>query len=215
MSTSSRDRQPGADALQSADQSASDRPRMKPPKRELGRPSDSLARQVQDRLDAGPAWQWWDEPSAREPWHLVALLHRAWIAVAESILLSMAQPPDRRSHLLGDTLALVRIAEKPCPQVSLATFLGESKATISRRARRLERAGLVTRQGSWRDGRVSHVTATPDGRAQAERTKSQCADLIDLWFEHIPPEDRELLQGWLLLLITEGRRAADFALWPR
>lgn len=60
----------------------------------------------------------------------------------------------------------------------LATMLGIDNSTLTPRAQRLERDGLVTRQPDPHDGRVAVLMITPEGRQVLERLQMSRRELL-------------------------------------
>ena len=99
-------------------------------------------------------------PAARQPvsWAIFALA-RAHRALATELLAEHGLFP-------GQELTLFYLWENDgVPQKELVDALRLDHSTIAKSVRRLEVAGLVRRERSAEDGRVSLVSLTPAGRA--------------------------------------------------
>jgi DNA-binding MarR family transcriptional regulator len=113
-----------------------------------------------------------------------------------------------REHGLGegdfDVLAALRRAGAPYERApgELADFTMVTTGAMTKRVDRLERAGLVTRRPSERDGRGRVVALTAAGRALIDRAfRAHMANerrLLDV----LDPDEADLLEGllrrWLL-----------------
>lgn len=74
-----------------------------------------------------------------------------------------------------------------CSQKDLLTALGLDHSTIAKSVQRLEKAGLVRRERSLDDGRVTLVHLTDAGRALQEPVQDIWRDLEARW-THLDPE---------------------------
>lgn len=83
-----------------------------------------------------------------------------------------------------DLLGALRRLDRPLTPTRLAREMFVSGAAVTKRLRRLEERGLVTRRADDRDRRVTHVSLTPVGLA-----------LVDRLIREMTAHDAELLAG--------------------
>lgn len=84
-----------------------------------------------------------------------------------------------------------------------------SGAATTKRLRRLEERGLVSRRTDSRDRRVSHLSLTEQGRQFVDRTLPDQLGYERTLLDGLPAEHQEALAALLaeLLLLLEGRLA--------
>jgi DNA-binding MarR family transcriptional regulator len=96
----------------------------------------------------------------------------------------------------------------PCSAADLGREIGLDRTTVTRRADRLERAGLLQRQPDPADGRATLLALTDDGRAAISATRRQLAaaieDALDTW----PRADAQAFARLLRRFVDEGPFAA-------
>ncbi|MFE3183391.1 MarR family winged helix-turn-helix transcriptional regulator [Streptomyces violascens] len=96
----------------------------------------------------------------------------------------------------------------PCSAADLGREIGLDRTTVTRRADRLERAGLLQRQPDPADGRATLLALTDDGRAAVSATRRQLAaaieDALDTW----PRADAQAFARLLRRFVDEGPFAA-------
>jgi DNA-binding MarR family transcriptional regulator len=88
----------------------------------------------------------------------------------------------------------------------LASLTLRSKSAMTRLADRIEAAGLVRRDSSESDRRVTFVSLTDEGRALIERVKPSGAQImIDRFTSHLTPEDARFITAVLSrVLVANG-----------
>jgi DNA-binding MarR family transcriptional regulator len=131
---------------------------------------------------------------------------------------------DERRRTLGrlgidaatlDLLSTLRRAGRPYRLTSgaLAELTLVSAGAISQRVARAERAGLVVRERSAEDGRLSYVRLTPDGHVLIERTVDQLLGYEDDLLSALTHAQRDELSGLLRVLLASlpGRVGGDVA----
>ena len=112
----------------------------------------------------------------------------------------------RASHQLGLSAyaVLLRLARAPACRLRMTELAAAAPLTlsgISRMVGRLERDGLVRREGSAEDGRVACATLTSDG---AKRLRAAHQTYLDgvrrLFLAHFSEQELETLDGYWLRL---------------
>ncbi len=86
-----------------------------------------------------------------------------------------------------------------------------SAGAISQRVTRAERQGLVTRERSGADGRLSYVTLTADGHALIERSVDELLRHEEALLSALAPAQREALSGLLRVLLADLNQHAPAA----
>ena len=92
---------------------------------------------------------------------------------------------------------LIALAESPDEALrmgGLATMTLRSRSAMTRLADRIEVAGLIRRDASDTDRRVTYVALTDGGRALIERVKPPAAQImIEHFTSHITPQEARLV----------------------
>jgi len=118
----------------------------------------------------------------------------------------MARRLRQESDTGGDTsptltAALATLArEGPLTPSALAQRERIQRPTATRVVARLEAAGLVTRTSDPADGRVSHVTIAPAGRALLKRIRSRKNEYLARRLRELTPAERRTLADAAALL---------------
>lgn len=108
----------------------------------------------------------------------------------------------RASHQLGLSAyeVLLRLARAPACRLRMTELAAAAPLTlsgISRMVGRLERAGLVRREGSAEDGRVACATLTKDGVARLRAAHQTYLDGVRrLFLAHFSEPELETLNGY-------------------
>jgi DNA-binding MarR family transcriptional regulator len=98
--------------------------------------------------------------------------------------------------------ALIPITrEGALPLSALAVELGLHKATVTSLAKRLEKAGYVSRKADEEDGRVFYLELTDRGRAAASITESVMTDVSSKAFGGVTTDDLAALRRTLFQII--------------
>jgi DNA-binding MarR family transcriptional regulator len=98
--------------------------------------------------------------------------------------------------------ALIPITREGALSLStLAAELGLHKATVTSLAKRLEKAGYVSRKADEKDGRVFYLELTDRGRAAVIITESVMADVSAKAFGGVTTEDGAALRRTLFQII--------------
>lgn len=137
----------------------------------------------------------------REPCWLDDREQRAWRAyVAMDAQLTAAlhrQMQDETGLSLADFAVLVQLTDRPEARVrilELADDLQWEKSRLSHQLTRMQRRGLVDRQGCPGDARGSFVVLTDVGRAAIERAApAHVRTVRDLVFDHLSPDQVDTL----------------------
>jgi DNA-binding MarR family transcriptional regulator len=161
------------------------------------------ARDANDAVDA--IQQAWERERPGTPAGSIGVITRIWRAAK---LLS----DERRRTLsrLGidaatlDLLSTLRRAGEPYRLTAgaLAELALVSAGAITQRVARAERAGLVVRERSADDGRVSYVRLTPEGHALTERTVDELLGHEDGLLSVLTSAQRTELSDLLRILLT-------------
>jgi DNA-binding MarR family transcriptional regulator len=103
-----------------------------------------------------------------------------------------------------DLLSTLRRAGPPYRLTAgtLAELTLVSAGAISQRVARAQREGLVSRERSGADGRLSYVTLTQTGHALIERSVDELLRHEESLLEALAPADRENLSTLLRLLLA-------------
>ena len=104
---------------------------------------------------------------------------------------------------LGDVEVLRMLSRYPRGGSDIAPRLGRSPQWVSRVLRRLEEDGLVSREPSWRDGRIVESRVTDRGLDLLDEVDAR-QDIAVRWaFEGAGPQARPLLVALLLVLADD------------
>lgn len=98
---------------------------------------------------------------------------------------------------LGGMLLLTLGEREPASVQSLIDALGRDKSQISRLIQSLERKGLLLREKSETDGRVSLLRLTAIGRDQLERIEDVLTLIVDQLFSPLSEAERDLFSNLL------------------
>ncbi|MFI6850543.1 MarR family transcriptional regulator [Kitasatospora sp. NBC_00085] len=96
----------------------------------------------------------------------------------------------------------------PCSAADLGREVGLDRTTVTRRADRLERAGLVERRPDPADGRATLLALTDDGRTVIAATRRQLALGIEHALAAWPEADARDFARLLRRFVDEGPFAA-------
>lgn len=112
---------------------------------------------------------------------------------------------DRRVRDLGLTRAqwlfLYYLSRQPgCTQSELADLLQMEKITISRQAKRLEKAGWIARSDHSEDARAYRLVLTPRAEKIISRLEERADRLRDDYLDGISPPRRSTLLAELTLI---------------
>ena len=91
---------------------------------------------------------------------------------------------------IGGMLLLTLGEREPADMQSVVEALGRDKSQISRLVQRFERQGLLTRQKSDLDGRVSVLRLTDNGHDQLQKIQDALTTVIDSLFVGVSQEER-------------------------
>ena len=125
-------------------------------------------------------------------------------------LLLLARMIDRESQKLLDEKFGLSLAEwrllaiatsiGPCTASEIGTAGEIDRAEISRALRKLEPAGLLTRNPDPNHGKRLIITATPAGLELAERVKTDRRRFFDRILSRIPEDERKQIDRQLLAM---------------
>ncbi len=107
---------------------------------------------------------------------------------------------------LGGML-LLTIGERGSVDIqSVVAALGRDKSQISRLIQRFERKGLLTRETSPTDGRVSLLSLTKSGRDQVESIKDVLTVIVDGLFNGLSRDEKAMFAAILERVLMEDER---------
>ncbi|GHF78187.1 hypothetical protein GCM10018790_65190 [Kitasatospora xanthocidica] len=96
----------------------------------------------------------------------------------------------------------------PYSAADLGREIGLDRTTVTRRADRLEQAGLLRRQPDPADGRATLLALTDDGRTAVEATRQRLATGIEESLATWPQADAQAFARLLRRFVDEGPFAA-------
>ncbi len=97
----------------------------------------------------------------------------------------------------------------PLSAADLGREIGLDRTTVTRRADRLERTGLLERRPDPADGRATLLALTDDGHATVAVTRRRLAADIETALAGWPPEDARTFARLLRRFLDEGPFAPD------
>ncbi len=113
-------------------------------------------------------------------------------------LQSRASNFDRKSVGPGGGIILMTLAEMGCTGLNeLTNRVARDKSQMTRTIQSLERKGLVLREPSLTDGRVSMVSLTPEGVKVVQELMAAVSNVIDEILEPISSTDKQTLKRLL------------------
>ncbi|MER5813016.1 MarR family transcriptional regulator [Streptomyces sp. NPDC002033] len=92
----------------------------------------------------------------------------------------------------------------PRSAAELASEVGLDRSGVTRRATRLEAAGLVRRTPDPEDRRATLLTLTPEGAATVELLRGRLSDHIEASLSSWPPGEAEAFARRLRRFVTDG-----------
>lgn len=113
----------------------------------------------------------------------------------------------------GNILYRLSLEDK-IPMSELARLVNRDKSTVTVLVRKLEKNGLLARETSGEDGRVSYVSLTDKGRDFAKGTGSLSASLMETCYKGFSDAEKETLLSLLLRIsdnffeVLESERAS-------
>ncbi|WP_249800940.1 MarR family winged helix-turn-helix transcriptional regulator [Kitasatospora humi] len=96
----------------------------------------------------------------------------------------------------------------PCSAADLGREVGLDRSTITRRADRLEHAGLLRREPDPADGRATLLALTDEGQGLVAATRRRLADHIEGSLASWPQEEARTFARLLRRFVDEGLLAA-------
>ncbi|GAA2799217.1 MarR family transcriptional regulator [Kitasatospora paracochleata] len=97
----------------------------------------------------------------------------------------------------------------PSSAADLGREIGLDRTTVTRRADRLEQAGLLQRRPDPADGRATLLALTSEGTHLVAVTRQRLADVIEASLAAWPSADAETFARYLRRFVDEGPFAAD------
>ncbi|MFF3597865.1 MarR family winged helix-turn-helix transcriptional regulator [Kitasatospora indigofera] len=92
----------------------------------------------------------------------------------------------------------------PRSAADLGREIGLDRTTVTRRADRLEQAGLLERRPDPADGRATLLALTDDGHAVVAATRRRLTDAVDASLSGWPPADARNFARLLRRFVDEG-----------
>ncbi|MEU9078333.1 MarR family winged helix-turn-helix transcriptional regulator [Kitasatospora sp. NPDC004745] len=92
----------------------------------------------------------------------------------------------------------------PCSAADLGREVGLDRTTVTRRADRLERGGLLRRESDPADGRATLLALTDRGREAVQVARRRLAARIDDSLASWPQADARAFAHWLQRFVDEG-----------
>jgi DNA-binding MarR family transcriptional regulator len=97
----------------------------------------------------------------------------------------------------------------PCSAADLGREVGLDRTTVTRRADRLERSGLLERHPDPDDSRATLLTLTDNGHAVVAVTRQRLADAIEDSLASWPQADARTFARLLRRFVEQGPFATD------
>ena len=92
----------------------------------------------------------------------------------------------------------------PCSAADLAGEIGLDRSGVTRRATRLEEAGLLRREPDPRDGRATLLALSEAGQQTVETTRARLAAHIEAALASWPPDEARTFAHQLHRFVTTG-----------
>jgi DNA-binding MarR family transcriptional regulator len=92
----------------------------------------------------------------------------------------------------------------PCSAADLGREIGLDRSTVTRRADRLEQAGLLRREPDPADGRATLLALTSEGHDLVAATRQRLAQRIEESLDAWPPEEARAFARYLRRFIDGG-----------
>src|SRR5574340_244300 len=83
----------------------------------------------------------------------------------------------------------------------LAEALGVTGSSVTTACKRLEKAGLVTRERQQDDERMVRVMLTPQGHEHVEAWRRRRREIVEQWLAGLEPQEQDTLQHLLERLL--------------
>jgi DNA-binding MarR family transcriptional regulator len=131
----------------------------------------------------------------------------AWIWASMLILFREIDPPELfREYGLKqsefDTLTQLFLSDRPLTQTELKKRLLTTKGSVSLMLSRMEKQGLLRREGNKKDRRCQLVILTEEGKEFVEPRLARHIQRIGKYFSHLTDLEKEIL----LKILTKLRR---------
>jgi DNA-binding MarR family transcriptional regulator len=97
----------------------------------------------------------------------------------------------------------------PCSAAELAGEIGLDRSGVTRRATRLENAGLLRREPDPHDGRATLLTLTEDGQRAVAAMRELLDARIEASLSHWSPDEARTFALQLQRFVTEGPFGGD------
>ena len=130
--------------------------------------------------------------------------------VEDLLSLSRLLRPGRDSGMTPQQYWLLRQLSKagPLGTGELAQALGITIGSATVACKRLEKAGLLTRERQEEDERIVRIALPEQGRAQIDALRQRKRDALAQWLDVLDQREQEVLQGMVERLL-EAAEAQD------
>src|SRR6266516_3460440 len=120
-------------------------------------------------------------------------------------LIRRASHPVHRAEMTPEQYWLLRLLRRsgPLSISELADALGITGSSVTTACKRLEKAGLVTRERQADDERMVRVMLTTQGHKQVEAWHQRRREIVLQWLATLEQDEQEMLQK-LLERLLEG-----------
>src|SRR5436305_10411315 len=120
-------------------------------------------------------------------------------------LIRRATHPVHRAEITPEQYWLLRLLRRrgALSVGELAEALGVTGSSVTTACKRLEKAGLVTRERQSDDERMVRVMLTTERHEQVEASHQRRREIVVQWLAPLEGDEQELLQG-LLERLLEG-----------
>jgi len=121
-------------------------------------------------------------------------------------LIRRTSHPIHRAEITPEQYWLLRfLRRKGALSISeLATSLGVTGSSVTTACKRLEKAGLVTRERQNDDERMVRVMLTPQGHEHVEAWHRRRRAIVEQWLFALEPDEQETLQHLLERLLESA-----------
>ncbi len=118
-------------------------------------------------------------------------------------LIRRTSHPIHREEITPEQYWLLRIVRpNGAPSISeLAEALGVTGSSVTTACKRLEKAGLVTRERQQDDERMVRVMLTTQGHQHVEAWHLRRRKIVEQWLVGLEPQEQEMLQHLLERLL--------------
>jgi DNA-binding MarR family transcriptional regulator len=118
-------------------------------------------------------------------------------------LIRRTSHPVHRTEITPEQYWLLRLLRrKGALSISeLAEALGVTGSSVTTACKRLEKAGLVTRERQYNDERMVRVILTPEGHEHVEAWHRRRREIVEQWLLALESDEQAMLQHMLERLL--------------